>query len=65
MAQSCPQRKDPGGKLVLLGAVTAGSCALTRMSRRLEVRLSVSDNRWVFKNVPATVGGKQYVEMFA
>ena len=25
MAQSCPQRKDPGGKLVLLGAVIAGS----------------------------------------
>ena len=28
-----------GGKLVLLGAVTIGSCALTRMSQRLEVRL--------------------------
>ena len=37
--QFCPQRKDPGGELVLLGAVTVGSCALTKMSRRLEVRL--------------------------
>ena len=39
MAQSCPQRNEPGGRLVLLEVVTAGSCALTKMSRRLEVRL--------------------------
>ena len=39
MAQFCPQQKDPGGELVLLGAVTVGSYALTKMSRRLEVRL--------------------------
>ena len=38
-AQSCPQRNDPGGKLVLLGVVIVGSLALTKMSRRLEVRL--------------------------
>ena len=28
MAQFCPQRKDPGGELVLLGAVTVGSCLI-------------------------------------
>ena len=39
VAQSCPQRKEPDGRLVLLEAVIAGSCALTKMYRRLEVRL--------------------------
>ena len=39
MAQSCPQRNEPGGRLVLLEVEAAGSCALIKMSRRLEVRL--------------------------
>ena len=39
IAQSCPQRNDPGSKLVLLRVVIVGSLALTKMSRRIEVRL--------------------------
>ena len=57
MAQFCPQRKDPGSELVLLGAVTVGSCALNKTVAKVG-SASVSDDRWVFKNVPATVGGK-------
>ena len=56
--ESFPQRNEPGGRLVLLEALTAGSCALSKISQKLEVRRSVSDNRLVFKNVPATVRRK-------
>ena len=36
VAQFCPQRKEPGGKRLV---EITGSCALTKRSRRLELRL--------------------------
>ena len=38
VAQFCPHRKDPSGRLVLLEGVETGNCAVTKMSRRLELR---------------------------
>ena len=36
VAQFCPQQKEPGGKRLV---EITGSCALTKRSRRLELRL--------------------------
>ena len=36
VAQFCPQRKEPGGKWLM---EITGSCALTKRSRILELRL--------------------------
>ena len=38
VAQFCPHRKDPSGRLMLLEGVETGNCAVTKMSRRLELR---------------------------